>query len=76
MLASVRYVTGKVFADYAVPIRGVLHVEEFLYGLCDFFLCVSLVYGGVHLLFNVLLHIRRHFADNPLYVSFSHFCLL
>ena len=73
MLALISYITGKVFADAAVPVWTIGPVEELFDGLANVLLLICFIDGLVDLLFNMVFHFLVHFADDPLDITFSHF---
>ena len=73
VLACIRYIGGKVLTNYAVPVWGVLFIEETLYVFRDLLFSFFLIYCTIHLLLHVVLHVLIHFTDHPGHITLCHF---
>ena len=73
MLARVRYIAREMLAHHAMPVGGVLFVEEAFDELSNFLFCLFAVDGLINLRFNIELHFGTHFANGPVQHTFSHF---
>ena len=62
-----------MLADHTVPVGGVFLVKEILDELRDLLLSLFLIDGTVDLLFNIILHVLVHLADDPSNVTLCHF---
>ena len=62
-----------MLADHTVPVGGVFLVKEILDELRDLLLSLFLIDGTVDLLFNIILHVLVHLADDPSNATLCHF---